>query len=105
MTELLFAGTGIGGLLAAVLIRIIYKQYTGGATITVTQTCDNSFIVRVRTGFSLPRYVRTGLGSTSLWLTKAANYKSQEVAVAAGYTALAQLGCRKSVGITVRYVI
>jgi hypothetical protein len=97
------AATAAGSVLAVLLSRGVYKFLTKEATVVITQTCDDSFIVRVRVGFGLPRYVRTGVGATGLWITKAANFRQLGTAESAAKTALAQLGCPKSKQITTRH--
>jgi hypothetical protein len=96
------AAAGVGSVLSLVLLRGLYKFLTKEATITITQTCDDSYIVRVRVGLQLPRYVRTGVGATDRSICKAANFKSLDVAESAGKTALAQRGCPKSRQVTIR---
>lgn len=96
------AATTAGAVLAALLVRGIYRFLSREATIVVTQTCDDSYLVRVRVGFSLPRYVTTTTGSTSLFISEASNFTQYERAALSGKTALAQLGCPKSKQITLR---
>jgi hypothetical protein len=97
------AATAVGSVLAILLARGTYKFLTKEATIVITQTCDDSYIVRVRVGFGLPRYVSHAFtGATSLWISKAGNFQQLETAEAAGKTALAQRGCPKSKQITTR---
>lgn len=96
------AAATMGSVLALVLVRGVYKFVTGEATIVITQTCDSSRIVRVRVGFSIPRYVTSTTGGTTLWIKEARNIGEYELARKAGFAALAQLGCPLSKQITVR---